>query len=321
MVLLPLLLLPAVAGLVTAGIVLRWPSVDPTSPRVVRKTVRAVEHELVAHRGLRRFVYNRTNPAVATGLLLTVALVVAIIGGFLLGALSLLVRSRSGDVTIDHDLSQWANDNTTAFAHDVLQVVTQLGGTEFVAIAALVVLVFEYRRIPSHWIAPFLAIVLIGQSLLTNGVKEIFDRARPSLNPTAHLLGPSFPSGHTATAAAFWAAVALLVGRTRGQRAHAVLIGGAVAIAVAVANSRVLLDVHWFTDVLGGLALGWAWFALCSIAFGGRLLRFGAPVAIAERELEIAGVSVPPDSTQGARPSVGVEEQRVEDVEERARGA
>ena len=79
--------------------------------------------------------------------------------------------------------------------------------------------------------------------------------------------------------------------------------------------------MHWFTDVIGGLALGWAWFALCSIAFGGRLLRFGAPVAIAERELEIAGISEPTDSTHGARPSVGVEEQRVEDVEERARGA
>ena len=82
----------------------------------------------------------------------------------------------------------------------------------------------------------------------------------------------------------------------------------------------VLLDVHWFTDVLGGLALGWAWFALCSIAFGGRLLRFGAPVAIAERELEIAGVSVPTGSTDAAGPPVGVEQQSVEDVEERPRG-
>ena len=99
------------------------------------ETVRAVEKELVAHRGFRRFVYNRTNPAVATGLLLTVALVVAIIGGFLLGALAPLVRSRSGNITIDHDFSQWANDNTTRFAHDVLQVVTQLGGTEFVIVA------------------------------------------------------------------------------------------------------------------------------------------------------------------------------------------
>jgi len=29
--------------------------------------------------------------------------------------------------------------------------------------------------------------------------------------------------------------------------------------------------------VIGGLALGWGWFALCAIAFGGRLLQFGAP--------------------------------------------
>ena len=64
--------------------------------------------------------------------------------------------------------------------------------------------------------------------------------------------------------------------------ARAAITGGAVAIAVAVAASRVLLDVHWLTDVIGGLALGWAWFAICGIAFGGRLLRFGAGAEVAE---------------------------------------
>jgi undecaprenyl-diphosphatase len=62
-----------------------------------------------------------------------------------------------------------------------------------------------------------------------------------------------------------------------------VYAGGAVGLAVAVAATRVFLGVHWLTDVIAGLFLGWSWFALCSIAFGGRLLRFGAPIAQSEQ--------------------------------------
>jgi hypothetical protein len=41
--------------------------------------------------------------------------------------------------------------------------------------------------------------------------------------------------------------------------------------------------VHWLSDVIAGLAVGSAWFCVCAIAFGGRLLRFGAPAEQAER--------------------------------------
>jgi undecaprenyl-diphosphatase len=65
------------------------------------------------------------------------------------------------------------------------------------------------------------------------------------------------------------------------------LLGAAaVGVAVAIATTRVLLGVHWVTDVIAGLLVGWAWFALCSIAFGGRRLRFGEPVEIATQAAE-----------------------------------
>ena len=123
----------------------------------------------------------------------------------------------------------------------------------------------------------------LGDSLVTNAIKQAVARARPAIEPAAATLGPSFPSGHSSTAAAFFAALALLAGRRRSARVRAALAGLAVAIAVAVACSRVMLDLHWVSDVVAGLALGWGWFAACAIAFGGWLLEFGEPVEAAAR--------------------------------------
>ena len=91
--------------------------------------------------------------------------------------------------------------------------------------------------------------------------------------------GFSFPSGHTAAAAACWSAVALVLGRDRPRAARALLAGGAALIAIVVATSRALLGVHWVSDVIAGLALGWGWFLLVAVVFGGRTQRLGDPVS------------------------------------------
>ena len=45
--------------------------------------------------------------------------------------------------------------------------------------------------------------------------------------------------------------------------------------------------MHWLTDTIAGLFLGWAWFAVCSIAFGGRFLQFGAAAEEAVHEADV----------------------------------
>jgi undecaprenyl-diphosphatase len=109
--------------------------------------------------------------------------------------------------------------------------------------------------------------------------------------------GPSFPSGHATAAAATWAAAALVLSRGASPRIRAALAGGAAAIAVAVACSRVFLGAHWMSDVVGGLALGWTWFALCAVAFGGRVLRLGEP---AERATRVPAAVATPEREEGA---------------------
>ena len=278
----PVLLLFVVALSVGAAVTLavwRYPSTPFGPARPTEAATEAVGHTLAHHTRLRRLLVDRLDPGVATGLALTLALGVVVVGGLVLSVLAYLVRSSDRLVELDESVAQWGFDHASDLSDDGLRVVTTLGETWLVILAAIVLVVAErLRGQPVRWIAAYLALVILGQNLLTRTIKELADRVRPDLNPIAETLGPSFPSGHSATAATFYAAAALVLGRGRPRLTRAFLAGGAVAIAVAVAGSRVLLDVHWLSDVVAGLALGWAWFAVCSLAFGGRLLRFGAAV-------------------------------------------
>jgi undecaprenyl-diphosphatase len=292
-----------IVGVVFALAVRRYPGIDPASPGAASTVARQFEHTRPTPQT------NRLDPKTQTGLLLTVALLVLVVGGVILGTLGFLVRSNSSLLSIDRSVAPWGQQHLTSFSQWMLNRVTSFGSTGVIVAFTIGVFVVEMIRRPSRWLPLFLIAVTVGQTLLSTQVKNLVDRVRPTANPIAHTLGPSFPSGHTTGAAACFAAFALVLGRGRSRNVQAVLAGAAVFIACAVAASRVLLGVHWLTDVFGGLALGWAWFALCSIAFGGRLLRLGAPVEAAERVSQTARTStsatVDPDPRAEPPPRTG----------------
>jgi len=269
----------ALVGGVIAGLVAwRLPNFDPAAPRAAPPSIR---REVRAHAGLAAFLRSRVDPATATGLALTVALGLVLGGAIAIGALLVMVQHNAGLAHWDLSAARWGGANATSGSTQFLRDVSQLGGTPVMIGVALVAAVVEYARTRTAAIFAFLTVVVLGQVVVTNLTKVLVDRTRPDIHRLTGFSGASFPSGHAATAAATFAAVALLAGRGRSQRVKAFLAAGAAAIAVGVATTRVLLGVHWLTDVLAGLAIGWAWFAISSIAFGGRVLAFGRPVEVA----------------------------------------
>lgn len=87
-----------------------------------------------------------------------------------------------------------------------------------------------------------------GSSIL----KEAFARARPDVVPHLDIVSNlSFPSGHATNAMATYLLAAMLIARVRRRLG----LGLALSVAGAIGASRLLLGVHWPSDVLGG----WLW--------------------------------------------------------------
>jgi undecaprenyl-diphosphatase len=107
------------------------------------------------------------------------------------------------------------------------------------------------RRTPGR--ALLLAVTVLAERTLVEGLKDWIGRARPPLDP--HLLPHSlaYPSGHAANSLTAFLATALIVSPPAYRRAAAI---AALIMATAVGLSRVYLGVHWPSDVIGGWALG-----------------------------------------------------------------
>jgi membrane-associated phospholipid phosphatase len=138
------------------------------------------------------------------------------------------------------------------------QDVTHLGAplvVDGLAIIATFVLLLRRQFREAGFVASVRLVTVLASTALKAGVH----RARPVLSHAiTHAHGYGFPSGHSSGAASVYLpiAVLLLASQHPGIRRGAVAV--AVAICLLVGTSRVLLGVHFPSDVIAGLALGGA---------------------------------------------------------------
>ena len=202
----------------------------------------------------------------------TVAAAVSASCWIVFAALAIVV-STSNTPSIDHSVLTWVGEHRSSAVTSAMRTVTWLGSAAVLYPATLVLALHWWRRERDWRAGTMLAASLAGSTALYNIFKRITERPRP---PAGDALGTyshwSFPSGHATQCMAFFAMLLVIAWLAGWARLR--LWGIAVAVVVlAVGASRIYLGAHWFTDVLGGYALGAAWVSLLTAASLKTILR------------------------------------------------
>ncbi len=210
---------------------------------------------------------------------------------FLFAVLLLLVRLRWAPLeSVDHHTATGLNSLVAAHpvVVSIVKAVTWLGsGGVLWTLTGAAVVVLAIRR---RWrLAAYLLVVGAGELVLDPVLKALVGRLRPVVgHPVAYGNGNSFPSGHALGSIVCYGALFLVflpAARGAWRRVFTVVI---VTLIAAIGISRLLLGVHYVSDVLGGWALGITWLGITAFAF--------------ELSRQVAGEPVTDPVTEGLEP-------------------
>jgi len=168
--------------------------------------------------------------------------------------------------TLDHQVAQATHDIWREPLHKLFQLIAELGGTELTTV--LMVFLFIYLWRGGFGADALVVGAFVGAVALETLYKTLLFHPGPPRSLT-HADGPSltelvsvsvknsFPSGHMVRSVVVYGLLAFVIRRlSPSPTVRALAIPVAVVIIVAEAFDRIYLDVHWESDVIGGLLLG-----------------------------------------------------------------
>lgn len=184
---------------------------------------------------------------------------------------------------IDEPVERFVVERRTDTLDTIFRWISFCGSTRVVLTGGAVLALLAWRRCR-------VAALLVVAATLTRPpleftLKELVGRDRPSLDQMVDGVGHSFPSGHPMAAAALWLMVPVVLSLyTRSRRLWWVSVAASVAAVGLIGASRVYLDVHWATDVVGGILAAAMLLTGLDVAFRavhGRRLCCGSPTDVA----------------------------------------
>ncbi len=201
----------------------------------------------------------------------------------LVSAVALLVFADVGEdvaerstTQVDNAISAWFVGHQNPLLYKIALVATWVGSPAVMVLLAIAAGVWFYGRAGRRKAGVVVAAPAVG-GLLSGLIKILYGRARPAGAALLDERTYSFPSGHAATSAAVVVTLCYVLARERMiSWPVAIVIGGGVPLVVGL--TRLYLNVHWTTDVVGGWTVG-LFVAAMSAALYEWLRRIAPPAA------------------------------------------
>ncbi len=144
------------------------------------------------------------------------------------------------------------------------KAVTTIGGPTVLRIGASIAVVVLWLR--GHRRTAMLVVVaMAGAALLSAFTKVLVNRVRPvMIVPVDRAEGGSFPSGHAQTSIVAMGVLVLVLLPSLSRKWQPLLVTAAAVVVIAIGFSRLILGLHYLSDILGGWIIGAAWLCIAA---------------------------------------------------------
>lgn len=224
---------------------------------------------------LTTFVERRFDPTRSDGLIVTLLVIAAIyaasLAAGLVEELMEVQELEAFDKRVFAVTERW---NIPAIVA-VFRWITMFGNVQTLLAVVIVTTGFLLAHGPRAFLLPSW-IAILGSEITTWSGKFALNRVRPEFLYDVTASSPSFPSGHAANSLAVYGMIAYVIARDLGPTRALHIYYWTLAAVLLIALSRVMLHVHYPSDVLAGLLVGTFWLLLAIVIAERHRSRSGA---------------------------------------------